>query len=286
MLKRFNELKLQTRLILILAPALLVGVVVSGNALRTLNRVDGLGYDVIIDSRDAAAALEAGNQVSRMKLAVVNYVVTGQPDYYEEEARHRAAVGEYMGLATTYDHWLLFDEVDLGMTAMLDAIKAALAEYDDHWAEVAAASDIESATPPGQAAIAAADEALAGLDDIYFLMLDYQDKSINKAENQVTLLAFSSLCGMGLFVGLIGLTMVLINRQVAAPLATLLAAADGLAGEEFDPAPVEKLAGRQDEVGYLARTLLRTVEEVRADEQRLQAEAADLREQLANLGGG
>src|SRR5574341_1538262 len=225
MLKRFNELKLQTRLILILAPALLVGVVVSGNALRTLNRVDGLGYDVIIDSRDAAAALEAGNQVSRMKLAVVNYVVTGQPDYYEEEARHRAA-------------------------------------------------------------IAAADEALAGLDDIYFLMLDYQDKSINKAENQVTLLAFSSLCGMGLFVGLIGLTMVLINRQVAAPLATLLAAADGLAGEEFDPAPVEKLAGRQDEVGYLARTLLRTVEEVRADEQRLQAEAADLREQLANLGGG
>jgi methyl-accepting chemotaxis protein len=98
---------------------------------------------------------------------------------------------------------------------------------------------------------------------------------------------FSSLLAMivGLlsipaFLGLAFLVAVTIYVQINLPLEQLAQAARDLKERKFNPADLEKLAQRNDEIGGMAREFLKTAQAVQARTSELEHEAAEIRAKI------
>ena len=98
----------------------------------------------------------------------------------------------------------------------------------------------------------------------------------------VMLTAIVSLAG---FIGLAFVALWLLHRQVNAPLVTFTRAAHQLAAGvdaagKFDPAPLQPLAARSDEIGAIAAGLLSTAAALEGRQSALAAEAAEIKAKI------
>lgn len=98
---------------------------------------------------------------------------------------------------------------------------------------------------------------------------------------------FSSLLAMAvgllsipIFLGLAFLVAVTIYVQINLPLEQLAQAARELKERKFNPAGLDKLAQRGDEIGGMAREFLKTAEAVQARTSELEQEAAEIRAKI------
>lgn len=121
----------------------------------------------------------------------------------------------------------------------------------------------------------------------------YADLRVLRAEGRQQLSGlsqqaeFSSLLAMAVgllsipaFLGLALLVAVTISVQINLPLEQLAQAARDLKERKFNPADLEKLAQRNDEIGDLAREFLKTAESVQARTSELEHEAAEIRAKI------
>jgi methyl-accepting chemotaxis protein len=128
--------------------------------------------------------------------------------------------------------------------------------------------------------------------DEYFKQM-YADLHLLRAEGADELAAVQTQAQtFGLFAGIIGvvalpafvglalLVALIIYFQIHLPMAQLERAAKELQTRQFDPASLEKLSRREDEIGAMAREFLEMAESVSARTVQLEQEAAEIRAKI------
>jgi methyl-accepting chemotaxis protein len=284
MFKQFSSLRLQARLILLLTPALLVGALLAAAAMWTINLLDDQAHLLTLGVRDTTDANHAQIAASHLELAASNYLLTKDTDYMEEQDRMKGEIVDYFNRLTTYAQKQQDDQHPLNVGDALTGIGDKLAVYDTEWSQVAGAAKIDDAAiGHAHAALNAAVTLQSQLDSVYNNLLTAQLSRSNTIQQYSTAFLIAGWVGVTLFALLVIATAIMINTQVALPLALLQEAADRFARDEFNPASIQSLAGRSDEIGYLARSFLQMVEDVQAKEQVSRDQAAEYRTKIKNL---
>jgi len=106
------------------------------------------------------------------------------------------------------------------------------------------------------------------------------DALVQQAEFSSLLAMIVGLLSIPAFLGLAFLVAVTIYAQINLPLEKLAQAARDLKERKFNPADLEKLARRGDEIGGMAREFLKTAESVQARTSELEQEAAEIRAKI------
>jgi nitrogen fixation/metabolism regulation signal transduction histidine kinase len=86
--------------------------------------------------------------------------------------------------------------------------------------------------------------------------------------------------GLPLFLALAGLVALVIYTQINHPLERITLSAEAVLADQFDPAPVENLAERDDEVGLMAQQFLKMSEVVSRRADQLEQEAAEIKNKI------
>jgi methyl-accepting chemotaxis protein len=106
------------------------------------------------------------------------------------------------------------------------------------------------------------------------------DAVVQQAEFSSLLAMIVGLLSIPAFLGLAFLVAVTIYVQINLPLEQLAQAARDLKERKFNPADLEKLAQRNDEIGGMAREFLKTAQAVQARTSELEHEAAEIRAKI------
>jgi len=284
MFTQLSAVRMQTKLIVIMIPAMVVGALLASAAVWVISSLNNQVDLVITDARDLQEASSADVSGANLELAATNYLLTEDTDFHETQDRMREALEAYARRLDVYDSKTQAEDNDLGIADSVKGLNDALAAYAGEWDSVFNSESLDdTALQHGYNAIDSAEEVRSHVLDVYNLFLQKGLDRTNDVYTQVITFFIASVIGALLFIGLVIATVMIFDRQVGLPLAHLQEAADQFGADTFDPASIQPLTERSDEIGNLAQTFLKMVESVQADEQTIKASTEEYNKALDNL---
>ena len=282
-MKQLNNYKIQTRLILIIAPVLLIGALISGWALVTINRLDEQADYLRLAAGEAYRARETSINIHQMQLDAINFVVTDDNRYIARHDILLESIERYSREIESVDDFLFGGYPELSIRDDVITFQAQVEEYERLWDEFWQTDNPEEAGEIFFQMLTTNNEMIVTVDSIYTVFDDYQTSINFEIEDHYLTLLYLGEVGILLFAVLILVTIIIVGRQIAAPMIQITEAAEHVTRDEFKPEHVQGLVERGDEIGYLARAIQKMALELDADEAELEAEIAEIRTKLRNL---
>jgi HAMP domain-containing protein len=310
-MKLFANLKLQSRMVALLTPLLFLGLVGVGATISGINEIETRSEWVRFFDVQERSAVDAQIAARRMIIADLNYILTEQPAFITERARHTEVLDEWLDEATiTFENLstnagditLIYTPQELEDFGVIESAAQLDTNTDGFTLLNERLASIEGNLAAYKATWAAIEEQGGGTaSEEVFTLIEQMDAIQNDffalntlfdlyAQDEKAFAEFTSsiLIGSGVVIIITFIVMLLItwrtvNRQIAKPLSQLLSASRALRDGQYEAAMLAPLAQRSDEIGVAARAFMRMAEETLAVEAGIQTEVDQLREKLANL---
>jgi nitrate/nitrite-specific signal transduction histidine kinase len=276
-----KSLKIQSKLLLISSVVILLGVLIAAWGMVTILRVDKLMQRLAEVDRESSASLGMSVRFVEISAANLAWVMTTDERYGFDIIYLEASVVRILERAAVRN---ADDPETLGS---IETIQAGLLEFDERWPQMvdaAAAEDWDTADTLAFETMDQLYDLIDEADQIYYGL--EPDLEAAQAEIYVLLYGAAAVALLALIVFAViafwaGRTL---TTQMARPLAALIEAATAMEAGTFEPAMVNTLCERRDEIGRIARSLIETSEAQAARQEALLAEATELRVKLARQG--
>lgn len=271
-----KAISLNSRLFAIFTATFLLALIIQVVFLRLGARAIELNATADAEHRAAQEIFAIKQALSRMEIAHNHFEITEQDAdlvaFRSLSSRLYALLLQSLSIdleeaeAQALDAFS--DDLDR-YTEIFDQIELALLEED--YEQVMALDEEAYTILPGlyerlDALIAISSERVDAIDDE---SRTFQAVVLNGA-----------ILGLLLFILLASAALLLIHRQINSPLGQLSKAIAAIESGHFDPASIQRLAARSDEIGAIASELIKAAQSLSVRQETLEQQAAEIRRKI------
>lgn len=265
---------LKQRLFIIFSLTMLLGLFIMSYFLYLGGRAQTLNILAEEEHQAAYQFFVAKQKLSQLELAHNHFEITHSPDdLVVFNAAANSLEWSLRLIATTSD----LDEAD---SQALNAFQQELDAYYSLFEQIEQAVNAEDT------------ERLLALDDqayeIIPVLYIHLDEIIRRRSERLDEISFETglyqlqvllVAGVGLliFLALSTISLVLIHGQINVPLRRLAEATAAIEAGRFQPATLQSIAARTDEIGEMSNELLRTAEHLATRQATLEQQAQEIR---------
>lgn len=273
MLRWFNDLKLQTKFVAPVALLVILGLAALGAVLVRVHVVNEAVKEVVREQEKLTNLQQSLILLQQQELVEKNYLLSG-------DAVHTAAHEELDEQVDRYLNWAKDYTADEDDMEAIEAVEAQMDAYYDNYNQLIDLKGQEQHEEAAQLTFTVSDSAVSSvynsindiIDDGKALVAAKTAEAEEERQEAVVLTVVSVV----LF-GLVGLGVVMISRQTAAPVLRMTSAAAVVEAGEYDLPMLEPMVARQDELGQLARVFKHMVAEVHRREEALKQQVMTLK---------
>lgn len=272
----FNRLSIQNRLFMIFGVIILICTLAVG--FNLFNTVQIGAQNEILDRlfRKVRNYYTAQDLLQQMNLAEKSFVAQG----------YSSAVDDFDNYSTqmeTFIRQALIEASSPTEKNTLVALQKTLQTHADNFRAIVPAVYEEDWDTVNQQQEKLFEEVY-NLNEQIDAILEESYTVFDDTDTAQTLAQFGALLVSGIalifFVILAIVAAIVLNSQVNRPVQRLTEAVAAIEAREFDPAMLQKLTGRQEEIGQLARAFEDMAAAIQQREQTLQQQADDIRAKI------
>lgn len=287
MMKYFRSLTLQNKLLMTTSASLIFGALITAWTLITINNIDKTIGFVGIAEEESRDVLEAGNGTTRLILADLSYILTGDERFAVERAYEKERLDRFIAeLEALVDLETLLPEETERVNEDLVSFEQELAVYNELWREAEIAVDAEDIKNAKDIGLELDNRALTMFDyteDISDVFAGYAEGEILIARSQIIVTSAVGLVAIIAFIALSSSAAYIARNQLDKPINTLLDLTATLEQGNYDTSTLADLTNRSDEIGFLARAFERMASEVSEREESLKDTIEQNQRTLTNL---
>jgi len=273
MFAQFEQLKIQSKLLLIFGAIVFVGVVITAWTVVSITTLDKLANNLLAAERELGEVLKARNWMKEMEITELGYVLS-----HDEKFLHFHE--EFFIMVDVFLRNAFIREEDKTAQVVLHEIENGFQDYHDYVTQVFQAAEEqewEEATSLGEESALIVESMISRLEILAEEEQAHADEQVAASRQQVRT---SSIVGgvvlVVFFILAFGAALV-VNNQVVKPIVMLIGAAGAIENGSFEVGSLNKLAQRSDEIGRLAAAF-------NLLEKESSARSAALNDRLADLG--
>ncbi len=272
----FRRLSIQNRLFVVFGIIILICTLAVG--FNLLNTVQVGAQNEILDSlfRKVRNYYKAQNLLQQMDLAEKGFVAQGYDSYVDDFDNYSTQMEVFIRQA------LIEAESATEKNTLVALQKTLQAHVDNFRAIVPAVYEGDWDTVEQQQGTLY--EEVYDLNEQINAILEESYTVFDDTDTMQTITQFGAILVSGValifFVILALVAALVLNSQVNRPVQQLTAAVAAIETGQFDPATLQKLTGRQEEIGQLSRAVVDMAAAIQAREQTLQQQADDIRAKI------
>jgi methyl-accepting chemotaxis protein len=272
----FNRLNIQNRLFLVFGIVIVICTLAVG--FNLLNTVQIGAQSEVLDRlfRTVREYYQAQDLLQKMDLAEKSFIAQGYDSYVDDFDNYSAQMETFIRQAlikasspAEKNTLVALQEGLRRHVANFQAIIPAV--YEEDWDSVNAQQEVLF-------------EEIYSLNGKINTMLEESYTTFDDTDTLQTLAQMGaflvSSVALIFFVILALVAAIVLNSQVNRPVQQLTEAVAAIEARQFDPATLQKLTGRQEEIGQLSRALVDMAAAIRQREQTLQQQADEIRAKI------
>jgi CHASE3 domain sensor protein len=277
--KWFDQLRIQSKLFGILSFIILIGTLITMWNVYSVIRMDAESHDMLHREKELDDIEEVHIAFLRQAISENEFLLTGDTTYVD---RHEAQTS----LAETYLWDALLEASNNEEKAALYSIQRQGAAYGEDFDEVVSTYQDGSVDAAIRLSRETSQARMNQIHETIEALLVTGTAEINAEGQQADRQAVTSLsigiAGMVLFVLLAVLIVWVAVNQIGRPILVLHEAIAMVGAGNFDPAMLEPLAGRSDEIGRLARAVIEMGSSTAEQQETLQDQVVILRGKITH----
>lgn len=272
----FNQLNIQNRLFLVFGIIILICTLAVGFNLLNTVQIGAQSEELDRLFRTVRTYYQAQDLLQKIDLAEKSFIAQGYDSYLDDFDNYSAQMETFIRQAL----------IKASSPAEKNTLVALQEGLRSHFANFQAI--IPAVYEEDEDSVDAQQEVL--FEEIYSLngkiitMLDesytvFEDTDTEKDNAQFRAFLVSSIA-LILFLILALVAAIVLNSQVNRPVRRLTEAVAAIETGQFDPAALQKLTGRQEEIGQLSRAVVDMAAAIQQREQSLQQQADNIRAKI------
>ncbi len=276
MIRTFQNLKIQGKLLAIFGSIIFIGVLITGWTILSINILDKLAYDLIKVEGELSEALKTKNTLQEMALAELSYVLSHDEEFIHAHERLNTHIDLFLRNA-------VIRAESATIQAILFEFEREKQAYDveiEKLVEAAEEGDWETAVTLGEESARRMAGMITEVDKMVQLHQPLVDAQVALSNQQVLTSSIVGGASLLVFLGLALGAAVVVSNQVTQPILAITQAAGAVEAGNFDPQSLRAVAYRTDEVGHLSRAFIQMAEEAQARNNALQEQADQIRIKL------
>lgn len=272
----FNRLNIQNRLFLVFGIVIVICTLAVGFNLLNTVQIGAQSEELDRLFRTVREYYQAQDLLQKMDLAEKSFIAQGYDSYLDDfdnySAQMETFIRQALIKANTPAEKNTLVALQEGLRRHVANFQAVVpAVYEEDWDSVNAQQEVLF-------------EEIYSLNGKIITMLEdsyttFDDTDTLQTIAQLGALLVSSVA-LIFFVILAIVAAIVLNSQVNRPVQQLTEAVTAIETGQFDPAALQKLTGRQEEIGQLSRAVVNMAAAIQQREQALQQQAEDIRAKI------